>query len=266
MQSQSTKPCEWCGEPFEPNANHPETRFCSRSCAAKGPRKHIPPCPLCGKRIPQTKMVWCSKACELESREQETIRAAEEQIGEPLGSFLQRRYVEEWATLTQVQTELGLGSNWRRTKRWLKRYGIDARTKAEVARRQHQRNPARGEAFAALIGSHADRCRQAIGRQKNPRGSSLEKAAGSLLREFGLEPVAQYAFDIYNVDLALPGLKLAIEIDGGNWHQSDVRHRERDARKTALLQAAGWRVERFGAGDFGRLMRLAGDLEELEDV
>ena len=47
----------------------------------------------------------------------------------------------------------------------------------------------------------------------------------------------------YKVDLAHPGVKLAIEVDGAS--HNTKKWRFLDARKTAVLNALGWRVLRF---------------------
>jgi very-short-patch-repair endonuclease len=55
--------------------------------------------------------------------------------------------------------------------------------------------------------------------------------------------------DRFNIDVAIPHLKLAIEVQGGHWHTSP-RHVEQERRKSEHLQANGWSlVELWGSPD-----------------
>jgi very-short-patch-repair endonuclease len=49
----------------------------------------------------------------------------------------------------------------------------------------------------------------------------------------------------FNIDLAIPSARIAIEADGRYWHALP-KQIAADARKDAALTAAGWRVLRFG--------------------
>ncbi len=60
----------------------------------------------------------------------------------------------------------------------------------------------------------------------------------------GLHPVPLYALDRYNIDFAFPEQKLAVEYDGGNWHNTPKK-RASDERKEAFLRDHGWRLLRF---------------------
>jgi very-short-patch-repair endonuclease len=56
--------------------------------------------------------------------------------------------------------------------------------------------------------------------------------------------VAQYFIEPYTVDFAVPDKKLAIEIDGKDFHSSP-KAVEKDKKKDAYLSGLGWRVLRF---------------------
>ena len=80
--------------------------------------------------------------------------------------------------------------------------------------------------------------------------SRYELLFEALLQEAGVtDYVAEYRFDVtrrWRFDFAWPALKLAVEIDGGQWAFSGGRHNsdaDRNKCNTALTQ--GWRVLRF---------------------
>jgi hypothetical protein len=71
--------------------------------------------------------------------------------------------------------------------------------------------------------------------------SPTERYVYESLIEVGYQPIIGYQFDRFLIDLAFPHVKLAIEVDGGNWHTSP-RKAKQDLRKTALLERDGWLV------------------------
>ncbi len=81
--------------------------------------------------------------------------------------------------------------------------------------------------------------------------SVLEHELLELARRAGLNPVPQFTITengrfIARVDLAVPGLKLALEADGYATHARRPGF-ERDRERLSLLQAAGWTVLAFTA-------------------
>lgn len=74
----------------------------------------------------------------------------------------------------------------------------------------------------------------------------------------GFEPVHNLRVGRWFVDIALPELKVAVECDGGNWHNSKEA-RERDAKKDAYLRGHGWEVFRFSG------KRIKGDVDGCRD-
>lgn len=67
--------------------------------------------------------------------------------------------------------------------------------------------------------------------------------------------VYNYAIDKFNVDFALPALQLAIEIHGGNWHNSP-RKREQDHAKQAYLREQGWIIKEIWSRDMDDVIAL----------
>jgi very-short-patch-repair endonuclease len=108
------------------------------------------------------------------------------------------------------------------------------------------------EAIAALGRKHGvGQARQAL-RLCDPRLESvLEFELLALARRAGLDPRPQFTVTengrfIARVDLAVPGLKLALEADGYATHARRPGF-ERDRERLSLLQAAGWTVLAFTA-------------------
>lgn len=77
------------------------------------------------------------------------------------------------------------------------------------------------------------------------RLSPLETMFLELFKAVGIPVVPQYAIDIFNVDFAIPDAKLAIEIDGGNWHIDHPRKIAQDTKKQSFLTEAQWTILRF---------------------
>ena len=98
--------------------------------------------------------------------------------------------------------------------------------------------------------------------------SRLETALGEQLRWAGLEGETQYPFAKeqgrrFRFDFAWPGLKLAVEVEGGLWSRGESAHKHplgilRDIEKGNLAVLLGWRVLRV-TGDMiqsGEALRL----------
>ncbi len=85
-------------------------------------------------------------------------------------------------------------------------------------------------------------------RELRRNGSRAEKICWELLRDRRLGKVKfrrQHPIGPYFADFACLSRKLVIEIDGDH-HAFQV---EADARRTAFLEARGWRVVRFWANE-----------------
>jgi very-short-patch-repair endonuclease len=80
------------------------------------------------------------------------------------------------------------------------------------------------------------------------RPTKIERRLWSALLRIGVATRREWKVGRYDLDLALPARKVAIEADGRYWH-STAQQRERDARRDAMLRAAGWTVLRFGENE-----------------
>lgn len=134
----------------------------------------------------------------------------------------------------------------------LRRQGIALRTQSEanVLMMQRagpvERSRRAAAAHAAVRGmrhNHASLVLRAKNREGLVNGAN-EQRVYDLLRSHGMKPRPGFQVDVYNIDLAFPDAKLALEIDGGNWHSSPRKMRQ-DAAKTTFLNALGWRVVRM---------------------
>lgn len=233
--------------------------YCSNSCTAEGKRNPAHYCKFCGAKMSRSHKTSTCKACTHLEWDGSLIEELETKLGISLGEYLRRRYCDEDASMLEIEVELGLGDNNRRMKRLFSRYGIEARSASEAVALQHKRDPDRGVAFGEHTGSREARLRVAAAHQRQRKLTSVERAALSAMRGYGLDPVPQYAVDVYNIDLAFPEIKLGIEIDGGNWHQEKSR-KEEDAKRDDFLTSRGWTIKRYGPDQFFDLLML---IEEL---
>lgn len=195
----------------------------------------------------------CSRACDADSKIKKRMDELEEFIGVPLIPWLKEKYeVEKWA-YRDIQRALGMPDNSRLIKRMLEMAGLGPRTASEAVKLQHQKNPERAKQMSEQMKSPEFKRLRAIGNQNFPKISSLQRAAISLVEYFGLEYIPEYAVDIYNIDIAIVNKKIAIEIDGGNWHESEKKSKE-DESKEKYLSSDGWEIKRFKADEFGKLI------------
>ena len=115
-------------------------------------------------------------------------------------------------------------------------------------------------ARAAVPGEASSRVRRACARADGLAESPQETRLRLLVVDGGLpEPVAQYVVEhggrfVARVDLAWPGLRVAVEYDGA-WHAEPGQF-ARDRRRLNALQAAGWTVVFVTAADMREPARL----------
>lgn len=103
--------------------------------------------------------------------------------------------------------------------------------------------------------------RRAEALQKIGQISDLEqKFLDKLAHRF--ECVPQYAFSKYNIDIAIPTQKIAIEVQGGTWHSSR-RKVVQDANKLACLSRGGWLVIYIFEWDLRNIDSLISRLNKL---
>ena len=88
-----------------------------------------------------------------------------------------------------------------------------------------------------------DQIKQAKTREANQTGATEESIKiAKLLSTFN--PILEFSIDRFNVDIALLSMKVAIELDGGNWHSSG-QIRSRDMAKESILRNQGWIIIRI---------------------
>ena len=83
--------------------------------------------------------------------------------------------------------------------------------------------------------------------------SALEQVVLDAFLDAGLQPVAQHGVEVdddtrYRLDLAFPGLLIAIEVDGSQHEEKPATADDR--RRQSALEAAGWTVLRIRAKTF----------------
>jgi very-short-patch-repair endonuclease len=76
--------------------------------------------------------------------------------------------------------------------------------------------------------------------------SPLEIEARKAVLNLGYKFEEQYSIGPFRYDLALPALRLLIEIDSKRWHSHPSR-KARDRRKTKLAKAEGWELARISS-------------------
>jgi len=92
--------------------------------------------------------------------------------------------------------------------------------------------------------THSFLMKRAKGVQAKYTLSGLENKFFEAFKNARIVVIPQYAVDVFNVDFAIPERKIAIEIDGGNWHNCASKVIQ-DKRKEKCLIANGWRLFRF---------------------
>lgn len=168
----------------------------------------------------------------------------ESRLSEPLGQFLRRRYNDERATYRELCTELGI--NTRTLIRRMREYGIEPIDPITAGKRNYQKHlPVYRQSFSKR-NTDDSRMKSAQTRQRDWQRFISAEAYKILqaLQAAGLNPVPEFAAFRYNIDLAFPQAMLAVEIDGGNFHQS-APHIKKDRRKARYLISHGWSLLRF---------------------
>lgn len=103
-----------------------------------------------------------------------------------------------------------------------------------------------------------------LGRPLNGRPSKVASAAVTLFAsrhpDIAVEPEKRVSR--YSIDLAVPHLRLAIELDGVYWHSLPAIQ-AKDRRKTADLEQAGWTVLRVVIAARATPEEVADQIEEI---
>lgn len=107
--------------------------------------------------------------------------------------------------------------------------------------------------LASRFRACSNRCRGALGRMSEPRISSIERTLQAALIDDGLKPEPQFCVGPWQIDLAFPALRIAVECDGIYWHSRPAQQ-AKDRQKNGHLRHLGWTVLRFTDADInGRL-------------
>lgn len=77
------------------------------------------------------------------------------------------------------------------------------------------------------------------------RPTSIELALEAALAQVGVATIRELRAGRFNIDLAIPDARIAIEADGTYWHALP-KQIAADARKNVALAEQGWLVLRFG--------------------
>ena len=163
-------------------------------------------------------------------------------------------------SITQIARNQGCDRSTMR--KWLKRWGC-SRSAVEAAVIRHrsmtpkERQENVASAHDAVRGTTKPEevVRRMVKAQAGRVKSQLEQRFFDELRACGIIAAPGYQVERFLVDLALVPMKVAVEVDGGNWHTTKKKQ-EQDRRKTARLRALGWEVIRVRESDLGRLKEI----------
>lgn len=105
-----------------------------------------------------------------------------------------------------------------------------------------ERSALAAAAHAAIRGkrrSDASLAGRALARQHQPPPPSPGEAAlAAWLSERGLQVTPELAVGKYNLDLAIAGSRIGVEVLGGHWHHDSARH----CHRIPYLLGAGWHL------------------------
>jgi very-short-patch-repair endonuclease len=167
----------------------------------------------------------------------------------PAPELLRQLYLDE----RKSSTEIGVmyETSFAVVCRWLKEYDIPRRSASEAKKLDMERwsyddrlriTEASRAMFTGRPRSHKNLVNRAIGVQRSPAISKFEHMLLDALALHGITPVPQLAVDKYNIDLALPDRMLAIEVHGGNWHNTSAKKIRIDTAKAKILRQHGWTI------------------------
>lgn len=132
--------------------------------------------------------------------------------------------------------------------RWLTEAGLEVPSASQAATTQRarltpeERSARAAAAHATVRGSTKSaevKARVALGRERVQYGGRTSPGCDYLstgLGRRGVPHVREKAVGPYNVDIALPDARIAVEVLGGNWHGSKPIH----AQRTPYILNQGW--------------------------
>jgi len=107
-----------------------------------------------------------------------------------------------------------------------------------------------------------ERVKRAQTNQALSKMNETEQKIFDVFEAANIKVIPQYALQGYNIDFAVPEWKLAIEIDGGNWHASPSK-RTQDRGKEVLLSNREWGLIRVKVAR-GKLMIITNKVYRIE--
>lgn len=91
--------------------------------------------------------------------------------------------------------------------------------------------------------------------RKSGKKTWIEQRMSLLLDKMGVDYVFQYPILRYDVDFAIPALRIVIECDGAHWHKD----KDKDARRQRRIEKEGWFVLRYSGAKINQC------LDEIEE-
>jgi very-short-patch-repair endonuclease len=182
--------------------------------------------------------------------------------------------VAMYASAGQAEIAKRCGVDRTVVRRWLNEADIPIRPMREVRQAQmdvmpyEERLRTTAASRAGIKGkprSDEWHIKRALGVQRAARMSKYERVVFEVVRRLlNYDPVPQFAIYKFNVDIALPEHKFAIEVDGGLWHtRHSPRKEAQDQTKYDYLTPLGWKIMRISARNSEVLNRQIPRLENV---
>lgn len=215
-----TVACTRCSTPIQrKNLSVPKTAYCTTCQLVRREdrrKRVILPCRVCGVSVTLLGRAGLERA-----------RNGRSYCGEE--HKRQWEFAQQSAWASKVAIKNAAASSARMTARNPMRMpGVREKMRASLKARNHQ--PARQGGNGRALPVPHQRLWDALGTDWQAEYLTLTNRALGLPRAI-------------KSDLALPALRLAVEVDGGS--HGSLKVKERDARKTQFLVSSGWTVLRF---------------------
>jgi very-short-patch-repair endonuclease len=232
--------CQFCGNKklIHPCRLKRGGKYCSRECQNKAQAKAI---------SDETRKTMIQNS--LKTKYQRIDEHISQITGKPAATALYELHHTKQMTILGMSKYLKLARSTIETA--LKRHNIQKRKydQSSYLREWYKRNPGAGAILAeyahrAVKGSRRsdeDLIKRALSVQEQAKLSKLEKYVLDYFNNCGLSPVPLYAVYKFNIDLAFPEHKLAVEIHGGNFHTTP-RKIKQDKAKEEYLKSIGWDI------------------------
>jgi very-short-patch-repair endonuclease len=171
---------------------------------------------------------------------------------EQLRDLLYRMHHKELMSVLAMSKELEVSRDT--LNKWMVHFGVDFRSGSDANKvrfskmTEDQRKKLTEKANKAARGrthSIEEKARRAVAVSGKAYMSEHEKTFAHMLIDADVyDFIFSYPLGIYNIDFAFPTQKVAVEVDGGNWHASE-RKRKQDDKKEAFLTSEGWTIYRW---------------------